>query len=191
MAKVVIWDKCKSQKLICSFLLVTMLGMFVFQATSFLSVTADVPDSNVCIETIDNNTAKIHYNNTNSDILVIKELKNEGFNYTFLESDTKNELCSFNSKQDINLNDAKVLKNNNINAVAWAIINAVVGQADVMGAIVAVLGGLGDIAAVGALASELAAVATIGGWTGVKLCVAILLSSSAAVPIIAAGGGVF
>lgn len=144
----------------------------------------------MCIETIDNNTAKIHYNNTNSDILVIKELKNEGF-YTFLESDTKNELCSFNSKQDINLNDAKVLKNNNINAVAWAIINAVVGQADVMGAIVAVLGGLGDIAAIGTLASELAAVATIGVWTGVKLCVAILLSSSAAVPIIAAGGGVF
>ena len=88
------------------------------------------------------------------------------------------------------MNSNQVSENNSMNALAWAIVKAVAGQGDPVSAILGVIGGLGNMATISALATELAGVATIGGWTGVKLCMAILLSSSAAIPVIAAAGGV-
>ncbi len=181
-----------SQKTISSFLLLTMIGIFSFQAINYLSSNGTVFTNSTYIETVNDSAAKIHYGKAmspNSDILFSKEPQGENFKYVISDFKTNKELYSFSSSQDINLNIAETSENHSMNAVAWAIVNAVTGNGDPVSAVLGVIGGLGNIATISTIITDLTAAAAMGGFTAVKLCMAILLSSSAAIPIIAAGGG--
>lgn len=174
-----------NQKIICSFLLLAMLGMSIFQATNFLSNNvASANSNNVSIETIDDNTAKIHYNNataTNKDILFTKEQQGEKFNYVVSDFETKKELCNFASAYDLNLNNTSSVKNKNVCAAAYAIFKAVSRGGDPIEAILEVGGAIGALGE-GTLVAIADLIAT-EGILAIPEIIGLLSASEAAVAL--------
>lgn len=141
----------KNQKMISSILILTMSGALAVQANNFLS-KSDISQckafQKTSIEAIDENTAKMYYDNlafANKDVVISKEKQGEGFNYVITDFETKNELCKFTSAYDMDLKNSSVNKNKNLCAAAYAIFQAVTSGGDPVDTILSVGGAIGAL----------------------------------------------
>ena len=141
----------KSQKIISSVLILTMFGALAVQANNFL-LKSDIIQGKALqktsIKAMDENTAKIHYDNlafANKDFVISKEKQGESFNYVITDFETKNELCKFTSAYDMDLKNANANKNENLCAAAYAIFKVATSGGDPIAAILSVGGAIGAL----------------------------------------------
>lgn len=79
------------------------------------------------IEKLDDNNCLIHSGNafSKSDLLITKEANLDKFDYKFFDVNSKNEVYTLSSTQDIDFHNSKIFSNNNFYAaVIWATIDA-------------------------------------------------------------------
>lgn len=147
---------------ITAFILFSVMLLTVFiQTFEFVSLDKSNIKMSTSIEKIDDKNAIIHYKNIGSsseDILVKKNMLSDKYYYVFYDLNTNKKLCSFNSEQDIKLDDNIILNDGKL--CAAVAVKAVISGDDVWTALAAALGGamayIGSdlVATIGALIAE-------------------------------------
>lgn len=140
-----------------------MLLTISIQTFEFISSDNSNIKMSTSIEKIDDKNAIIHYKNigsSNKDILVKKNILSDKYYYAFYDLNTNKELYSFNSAQDVKLDNNIIVNNGKLCAAVAVAVKAIISGEDVWTSLAAALGGamayIGSdlVATIGALIAE-------------------------------------
>ncbi len=112
--------------------------------TSCLMVQTKFGANANSVQKLDDKSCLIHCNDgvlfSPTNLLVTKKDSENGFNYKFFDNNSKKELYSLTSSQNINFDEATYSKNGKLCALAWAVADAIFNGANLVNKLVEVFG---------------------------------------------------